>query len=303
MDNYSFFEIFSFFIISLLQAFRRAFFPEWAQPHKSLEEQVILLTGAGSGIGLEIAKLLAKKRANLLLWDISNENIKKTAELCKKLGSSFVYAQLVDCSNRESIYAAINKIEDISEGNFCPKLIDIVINNAGIRNKCEMFQESSDKAIEQVINTNLMQLLWTTKAFLPYMLERKKGHIVVTASVGAFTGLPTANDYTAAKYGVFGFMEALQNDVNWNNPIENIHFTTVCPGFVSTPLIKDSTLSESFPHLSPTEVAESTVNAIEKNQRVVFIPNVQLSILYTLKGILPWNIYNYLALGKMRQYC
>lgn len=54
-----------------------------------------------------------------------------------------------------------------------------------------MFQESSDKAIEQVINTNLMQLLWTTKAFLPYMLERKKGHIVVTASVGAFTGLPS----------------------------------------------------------------------------------------------------------------
>lgn len=61
--------------------------------------------------------------------------------------------------------------------------------------RCEVYQESSDEAIEQVMNTNLMQLLWTTKALLPHMIKRKSGHIVVTASVGAFTGLPSMSSY------------------------------------------------------------------------------------------------------------
>ncbi|KAI1725126.1 short chain dehydrogenase domain-containing protein [Ditylenchus destructor] len=270
-----------FIFRSFFTAFCRHILPETCFHKKSLEGKVVLVTGAGSGIGRQLAKCFASDGANLLLWDIVEATNIETAEICRKLGTK-VFTQTVDVGNHGAIHRAVDDIEQDTYKAFGPDDVDIVMINAGIISEAS-FLESTDSHTERVMYVNVFQSFWLVKAFLPRMLKRGSGHIAVTGSAASWFGMPGLVDYSASKAAVCGFMEALEHEVHFTSPDKDIRFTVICPCFVNTPLIRDFTLTQGLPLLSPEEVARKAVNAIRMNHRVVMMPAL-ITFLYALKG-------------------
>jgi all-trans-retinol dehydrogenase (NAD+) len=111
-------------------------------------------------------------------------------------------------------------------------------NNAGIARVKDLLG-SKPEDLEQTIQINLISHFWTLRAFLPSMIEKNHGHIITTASLGAYFGAKYGMAYFAAKFGIRGWVESLQDElrVHPKNP-DKIKFTTIFPSFVRTPLTK-----------------------------------------------------------------
>ncbi|XP_047360414.1 short-chain dehydrogenase/reductase family 16C member 6-like isoform X2 [Vespa velutina] len=128
----------------------------------------------------------------------------------------------------------------------------------------------------------------TVKAFLPAMIESNKGHIVNIASIAGLIGFPVIVDYSASKYAVVGFSEALQMELDFHG--HDISITSVCPTFIHNTGMPAAKFSGRAPIVSPQDVAESTVTSIRCNKKFILVPNYMYFILF-LKWIMPRHIY------------
>ncbi|KAK5968117.1 hypothetical protein GCK32_015064, partial [Trichostrongylus colubriformis] len=229
----------------------------------------------------------------LVLWDIDEKANAETKQLCEDLGC-------------EEIYTAAARV-NIEIGD-----VDIVINNAGLLRDPGDFLCKSDDFIEKTIQVNMLANMWMAKAFLPRMIERDSGHIVAVCSTSSIFGAKDLVDYSASKFGAFGFQarntflslrtfsvnnseyalnvlkqsmeEALENEM-YSRRKRNIHFTTICPTFMRTRMIADIPVCPTAT-LSPEVVAEEIFDAILTNERILLLPR-KAHILYALKGLLP----------------
>ncbi|KAM4674039.1 estradiol 17-beta-dehydrogenase 11-like isoform 2-T2 [Amazona ochrocephala] len=158
-------------IYSYLEAFVKLFVPV---KRKSVSGELVLITGAGHGVGRATAFEFAKRQSRLVLWDISKHSVEETAAECKRLGAT-VQAFVVDCSKREEIYSAAEKVkQEIGD-------VSILVNNAGVITAAD-FLSTQDHQIERMFEVNILAHMWTTKAFLPTMMKNNHGHIVTAAS-------------------------------------------------------------------------------------------------------------------------
>jgi len=114
--------------------------------------------------------------------------------------------------------------------------VTILFNNAGIAKIGDFFKVPAED-LEKVLQVNLVSHMWTLRAFLPKMMENNYGHIVTTSSMGGYVGARHCVPYFAAKYGIRGMLESLQDEL-YAHPLQptNIKFTTVFPLFVATPM-------------------------------------------------------------------
>jgi 3-oxoacyl-[acyl-carrier protein] reductase len=188
-----------------------------------LKDRVAIVTGAGQGIGKEIALTLAKEGAKVVESDITDKIDEVAAEI-KKLGtdSLAVKADVSSWKDTQNLAkVCLDKFERI----------DILVNNAGIypfKALAEMTEEDWDK----VININLKSVFNCTKAVLPKMIEQKKGNVINIASVaGAFVGYAYLVHYSASKGGVLGFTRAAAIELA---PI-GIRVNAIAPGGILTP--------------------------------------------------------------------
>ncbi|XP_030879585.1 estradiol 17-beta-dehydrogenase 11 isoform X2 [Leptonychotes weddellii] len=166
-------------IIFTLESLLKLFIPK---KRKSVTGEIVLITGAGHGIGRLTAYEFAKLKSTLVLWDINKHGIEDTAAECRRLGAK-AYAFVVDCSNREDIYSSAKKVkEEIGD-------VSILVNNAGVVYTSDLFA-TQDTQIEKTFEVNVLAHFWTTKAFLPVMMENNHGHIVTLASAAGHTGVP-----------------------------------------------------------------------------------------------------------------
>ncbi|KAE9419269.1 hypothetical protein Angca_009553, partial [Angiostrongylus cantonensis] len=236
---------------------------------------VVLVTGAANGLGREIAIKFAKLSCKLVLWDLDEAANEETKAICESLGAE-VYTYRVNVSNRKEIYSTAERVMDEVGA------VRIVVNNAGIlRDACD-FLSKKDEDIEATIRVNMMAHIWMAKAFLPTMIERDAGHIVCVCSLSGIVGIKFITDYSASKFGAFGFQEALENETHFYGR-KNISFTTICPSYIRTGLIEGMPLPCSAKFLSPEEVAEETVRAILTKKRLVLLPK-KACLLYAAKG-------------------
>jgi short-subunit dehydrogenase len=187
--------------------------------------QVVWITGASSGIGEALAGEFAATGAKLVLSARRADELERVAGHCRRSGAAEVMVLPLDVCDEDAVAAAPAAVVD-RFGR-----IDWLINNAGIsqRSLCE---DTQLDVYRRLFDVDVMGPIALTKAVLPHMLERRSGHIAVTASVAGKLGVPYRTGYCAAKHAVMGFFDALRAEV----ADRGVKVTTIVPGFIRTNL-------------------------------------------------------------------
>lgn len=262
---------------------------------KSITGKLVLVTGAGHGIGREFALQLSALGARLVLWDINKTNNERVAaEVRERGGTATPY--VCDVSKIDDIKDVAAKVRrEVGD-------IDILVNNAGILNGGALL-ELSEKDIRRTIDINVMAHFWTLREFLPAMIEKNAGMVINVASMAGKGGVAYLVDYCASKFAVVGMTEALADEMRREGHT-GVRFTYVCPMFVDTGLTKYST--ERFGRmLTPHEVAEAAIDGALTGEIMVTIPaalksRLRIGALLPRKFILRLN--KFLGLGINPQY-
>lgn len=224
-----------------------------------------LITGAASGLGRLLAHRAADAGASLVLWDINPEGLEKLGAALRAQGAPQPTATIVDLRDRAAIYRAA------AELHAAGRAIDILINNAGIVSGRPLL-ETPDETIETTFAVNTLALYWTTKAFLPGMVQRGRGHIVTIASAAGLVGVARQSDYAASKHAAVGFDESLRYELQRAAP--GVKTTVVCPYYIDTGMFEGVTTRFPFllPILKESVVADRIIRAIRRNERRVIVP-------------------------------
>ncbi|KAM4050140.1 17-beta-hydroxysteroid dehydrogenase 13-like [Anomaloglossus baeobatrachus] len=260
-------------IFSYLEALVKLFIPS---KRKSVSGEIVLITGAGHGIGKITATEFAKLHTVLVLWDINKNGVEETAAQCRKLGAK-VYTYLVDCSKREEIGQAADKVkQEVGD-------VNILINNAGVV-FCADLLSLEDSQIQKIFEVNVLAHFWTTRAFLPSMMRKNHGHIVTIASSAGLFGVPFLVDYCSTKFAAVGYHKALTAELTVLQKT-GIKTSCLCPVFVDTGFVKNPS-TRFAPVLVPEDVAKTLVDGILINKKMIYVPSF-ISLIGVIEMFLP----------------
>ena len=168
--------------------------------------KVIVVTGAGNGMGREISLNLLNKGAKVIGLDINVEGLKKTQELAGANAANMKVMQL-DITNREAVE------QTAAEAINMFGAVDGIINNAGIIQDFVPVNKMEYRTIERVMNINFYGTLYMVKSFLPHLITRPQAHIVNVSSMGAFAPVPGQTFYGASKAAVRALTEGLMTEL------------------------------------------------------------------------------------------
>jgi len=201
------------------------------EPTLNIRDKVIVVTGAGSGIGRELALCLVSKGALVAGVDLNAASLDETAILAIHNKHSF-RGFVVNVADRQAVDALPEQV--IAEFG----KVDGIINNAGIIQPFLRLNELDYSIIERVMNVNFYGTLFVTKAFLPHLLNRPEAQIVNLSSMGGFVPVPGQTIYCAAKAAVKLMTEGLTAELAHTS----VHVTVVCPGAVASNIRANSGL-------------------------------------------------------------
>ena len=211
-----------------------------------LMSKVIIVTGAGRGLGSDIAREALAAGHQVVATGRRPDEVEKT--LCGPQDNLLTVA--LDITNPDEAHAAVGAaVKRFGR-------IDVLINNAG-NFFAGYFEEISPEHLRQQIETNLFGPMNVTRAVLPVLRQQRAGHVVTISSLAGLIGQEFCAAYAASKFGLEGWMESLRFDVA---PL-GIHTTIVEPGFFRTELLVDS--STTWPELSIEDYASRTAEMIE----------------------------------------
>jgi NAD(P)-dependent dehydrogenase (short-subunit alcohol dehydrogenase family) len=233
----------------------------------SFRDSVVVITGASSGIGRELALQLARQGAHLVLAARNREALDAVAKDCGSIG---VDTRVVKA--------------DVGERNDCERMIrtamdafgriDMLINNAGISMRVRFDEITDPSLFEQLIRINYLGAVWCTMYALPH-LKKTKGRIVAVSSIAGKTGVPMRTAYSASKHAMAGFFESLRLELI----PEGVSVTTIYPGFVTTDIRLRALGADGKPvgadaqndvaDMSAAECARITLDAAAKRKREV----------------------------------
>ena len=223
------------------------------------------ITGTSRGFGREWAAA-ALVRGDRVAGTARNTGT--TGDLAARYPDTFLALPL-DVTDRAAVFAAVKQARD----HFGE--LDIVVNNAGYGH-FGMIEEASELQARAQIETNLFGALWVTQAALPYLRERRAGHIIQVSSIGGITAFPTLGIYHASKWGLEGFSQALAQEVKPFGInvtlIEPGGFTTDWAGSsagLSTPIPAYDKLRAAVQRSRATEVRGNPVSSATALLRVV----------------------------------
>ncbi len=186
--------------------------------------KVIMITGATAGIGKASAELYAKNGWNLILTGRREERLKQLNLELEETYAIKVKTLMFDIRDKSKVDAAIEALdEDWKE-------IDVLLNNAGLAKGFSDIQDGNVEDWEQMIDTNIKGLLYVSKAIMPLMIARKRGHIVNIGSIAGKEVYAKGNVYCSTKHAVEGITKALRLDLLPHK----IKVSAVCPGAVDT---------------------------------------------------------------------
>ena len=185
----------------------------------------IFVTGATSGIGLECARAFAQDGDNVLIAGRRADCLAAIKEDFEQQYGIRVDTLVLDVSKREDVDAKVKAAIEAFGG------IDVLVNNAGLAQGLDPFQDSSVDDAVTMINTNVLGLLYVTKAVLPFMMAQNSGHIVNMGSTAGIYAYPGGAVYCATKAAV----KMLADGIRMDTIATDIKVTTIQPGIVETP--------------------------------------------------------------------
>jgi NAD(P)-dependent dehydrogenase (short-subunit alcohol dehydrogenase family) len=207
---------------------------------------IVVVTGAGQGIGKAIALRLAARGHDVALLGRSIEALQEVASTIRKSGRR-AFAMHCDVSSASEVEHARDAV--LAEFG-APH---VVVNNAGVSHRADVVS-MSESDWDEVIDVNLKGAFLITRAFLPSMINRKNGRFIAISSISATLGTPRMTAYCASKWGLVGFTKALAEELRGTG----LQALAVLPGSVDTPMLEGSGFS---PGMTPDEVAGLVVYA------------------------------------------
>ena len=252
----------------------------------------IMITGAGSGLGREIALRWANEGWRLALSDVNDAGLQETLRLVREAGGDG-FVQRCDVRDYSQLTALAQACEEKFGG------IDVIVNNAGVASG-GFFSELSLEDWDWQIAINLMGVVKGCKAFLP-MLEASKGKIINIASMAALMQGPAMSNYNVAKAGVVALSESLLVELRE----QQVSVHVVCPSFFQTNLLDSfrgptpamkaqvGKLLESSP-ITATQVAEYIYDQVAEGEFMI-LPHEQGRMAWQLKQKNPHALYDEMA--------
>jgi short-subunit dehydrogenase len=247
---------------------------------KNFKNKVAAITGAGSGIGQQLAVLLAKQGCHLSLSDVNAQGLAQTVELIEK-SNVRVTTQKLDVADRDAMKLwAADTVQNHGS-------VNMIFNNAGVALGSTV-EGASYEELEWIVNINFWGVVYGTKEFLPLIKKSGEGHIINISSLFGLTAQPTQSAYNATKFAVRGFTESLRQELD----IENCGVSALCvhPGGIRTNIANAAKMNDSLRALGmnpeksaktfnkllrcpPEEAARQILDAVQKDKRRLLIGN------------------------------
>jgi dehydrogenase/reductase SDR family protein 7B len=263
-----------------------------------MKNKVVIITGGSSGIGKGCAEVFGKAGAKIVITGRNEKNLRDTVlELHQKnIEAIGIAADVsIEKDNEKVISETISRFGGI----------DVLINNAGISMR-GLFEETDLDVIRRVMDINFYGTVYATKYALPHILK-SKGSIVSISSIAGVRGLPARTGYSASKFAMQGFMEALRTELMK----KGVHVLVACPGFTAsnirnTALAKDGSTQGESPRdessmMTPEEVAQEILKAVVKRKRdIVLTFQGKLTVFMNkwFSGFMDGMVYKHLAKEK-----
>lgn len=248
-------------------------FMVWAGGAMAFKNQVVVITGASSGIGWSLARELGLRGARVGLVARRQEQLESLSRDITAAGGQCALA----CADVADRQATLNAIHSLAH-DLGP--VDLLIANAGV-GRPTLLNPINISDVEAMFRVNVLGVVYAIEAVLPQMLARKKGHLAAMSSLGSYKGLPGESAYCASKAAVNTYMEGLRIQLR----TEGIAVTTLCPGFVKTPMTEVNDFKMPF-LIEADDAARRIVRALEHKKKVFNFP-WQTNLLVQLTRWLP----------------
>lgn len=264
--------------------------------------KTVLVTGGAAGIGKIMGRIcLEKGAANLVIWDLNPDNIKRTevelgldtnnrkkATAEQKLEierkTNRIHSYIVDCADAEAVARTYAKVkEEVGD-------VDVLINCAGIVRGNNTFDRQTVKDINLTMDVNATAPMLVALQALPDMIRRDSGCICNIASAAGMLGVPKMSVYCASKWAVIGWTESMRIELKMAG--SKVKVMSVAPYFINTGMF-DGVQSKIFPILKPEKVAAKVISAIEKGKNFKGIPFPYHFIRFW-QGVLPLSIFDFI---------
>ena len=191
-----------------------------------LKDKTVIISGASGGLGFNVAKTLIEKYNCNIIGIARNEaKLKKNIATLGEKADKFSYC-LFDVSVKENWK---NFANELNEKNVAP---DVLINNAGFMHRFTKFENISDEEIEEIVNTNFLSVIYSTKYLLPLLKKSKTPAVINVASAAGLSGVVGESMYCATKGAVKQFTETIMQDYH-----KKIYVAGIYPGFIKTDIL------------------------------------------------------------------
>ncbi|HCB02801.1 MAG TPA: SDR family NAD(P)-dependent oxidoreductase [Nocardioides sp.] len=270
---------------------------------KTLDDKVVVITGAGSGIGRALAVDLTRRGSLLALSDVDEPGLAETVDLVARAGGSQVRSDRLDVADRDAMARyALDVVQEFAR-------VNVVINNAGVALAGDFIDlEYSD--IDWIVGVNFWGVVHGTKEFLPHLIASGDGHVVNLSSLFGLVSMPGQSMYNATKYAVRGMTEALREEMLIAG--HPVGVTAVHPGGIKTAIARNARVSakeskedtaryfdEKLARMTPERAAEIIVNGILKNRARVLV-GLDAHAVHTVAKVLGSRYQDVVALTSKR---
>lgn len=249
------------------------------------DSPVIVVTGASSGIGAATARLFGRQGYRVVL---AARRLDRLEALANEIRAD--EGEVLPVATDVTQLQQIQNLVDSSIAQYGQ--IDVLFNNAGLGRSRPLDVMEPEAEIELQLRVNVSGVIQTTRAVLPHMIQRRRGHIINMSSIAGLMGTPNLSVYSASKFSVRGFSEALRREVRK----DGIHISTVYSGAVATEFAEQSGITGKSVKsgiktpraltLTAEDVARRVLTLVDHPRRAVIVPR-PMRALTTLNALFP----------------